>query len=80
VDAVVTAMGNRDGHVEHLLGLGIERSRTHHLLDALPRALERDRVVGERAPEVVDERGLPNRADVIKDTTRLRGEFVIGEQ
>src|SRR5688572_19651101 len=50
VDAVVTAVSNRDSHIEHLFGLGIKRSRTHHLLDALPRALERDRIVGECAP------------------------------
>jgi hypothetical protein len=36
--------------------------------------------MGECAPEVVDELGLPDGADVVKDSTRLRGEFVIGEQ
>jgi hypothetical protein len=78
VDAVVAAMSNGDGHVQHLLGLGIERSWPHHLLDALPRAFERDRIVGECAPKVVDELGFPDGADVVENGTRLGGEFVIG--
>ena len=76
VDAVVAAVGDGNGDVEHLLGLGIEHSRTHHLLDALPRALERNRIVGERAPEVVDELGFADGADLVKDGPRLRGEFI----
>ena len=72
VDAVVAAVSNRDRCVEHLLDHGIEGSRAHHLFDTLPRALERARIVGECTPEVVDELGLSDSVDVIKD--RASGE------
>jgi hypothetical protein len=66
-------MGDRHSHVEQFFGFGIKGSRTHHLLDALPRTLERDRIVGERAPEIVDELGFADGADVVKDGTSLGG-------
>ena len=73
-------MGDQNCDVEHFLDLRLKRPRRHHLFDTLPGSAKCLWVVRERAPEVVDEIGLPRPANVIKDDARLGGEFIVGKQ
>ncbi len=70
-DAVVAAVGRADREVDHLLGEGVEGARDHDLLDGLPGAAKRRRVVGERLPEVVDPVRLAGDHDVVVDRAHL---------
>src|SRR5271169_116348 len=69
--AVSAAIGDGNSQVDHLLYQGIECSRGHHLLEALPSTLERFRVVGEIFPEIVNVRHATRSFDIVIDGPNL---------
>src|SRR5215470_5600002 len=71
-DAVVAAVGRAHREVDHLLGERIEDARRGHLLDRLPGAAQRGRMVGEGLPEIVDPVDLASGHDVVVDGPHLR--------
>src|SRR5690606_37212399 len=77
--AVSAAIRHRDGDVDQLLRQGSERAGRHYRLHPLPRRLEKRRVMGERAPEIVDEVGLALRPDVVEDGAGLGPRRPVGE-
>src|SRR5579864_5011277 len=65
-DAVAAAIGDADREVDHFLGQRIERAWRHDLLDALPGALERRRIVRQVFPKVVDVVDIAGALDVVE--------------
>ena len=83
MDAVAATVGGRDGDVDELFGERVERAGfDHDLLDAGPGAFEEVGLVGECAPEVVDEVGFPGGADVVEDglDAWIGGDFGVCEE
>src|SRR5208282_2416358 len=71
-DAIAAAVGGADREIDHLLGEHIERARCHDLLDALPGALERRRILREIFPEIIHILDLPRALDVVEHGTDFR--------
>src|SRR6202030_846091 len=73
MDAVRTAVRGRDSDVDQFSGQRIERTvPAHDHLQALPGAFQARRVVGQRAPKVVDEIRSTNMPDVVEDSLHRR--------
>src|SRR5260370_29812595 len=53
-DAIMAVVGDADGHVDELLGKGIERAGGHDLFDAFPGAFESGGVMSESPPKIFD--------------------------
>src|SRR5262249_45821637 len=78
--AVGTTVGYTDGEVNKLFRLRIERTRRHYLFQAFPGALQRRRVIGEGAPEIVDEVGVAAGSDVVGNGARPFACLFVAEQ
>src|SRR5215469_11667246 len=79
-NAVAALIRNADRDVDHFLGQRIERTRSHDLLDVLPGAFQRGRVVGQSLPEIVDPVRLAGGHDVIVYLAHFgRGVLVFDE-
>jgi hypothetical protein len=79
-DAVVAIVGDADGDVEQFLGEGIERARSHDLLDAFPSAFEQRGIVGDGLPEIIDPVGLACGHDVVVDGADLRVGILVFDE
>ena len=68
MNAVAAVVGDGDSNVDQLFGERIERAGLDHdSLDAGPGSLEEIGLVGESAPEVINEIGFAGDADVVED-------------
>jgi hypothetical protein len=70
-NAITAPVGRTDGEINHLFGQRVERAGRHDLLHALPRALERGRMIGESLPEIIDPIDAAGRHDVVIDRAHL---------
>jgi hypothetical protein len=54
MDAVAAAVRRRYRYIDQLFGKRVEHSRlNHHVFDARPGSLKKNRLIGESAPEIV---------------------------
>jgi hypothetical protein len=67
-DAVVAVVGDADGDVEQFLGERVESAGSHDGLEAFPGALQKNRIVGDGFPEIVDVIGFARGHDVVIDS------------
>lgn len=72
-DAIAALVSGADGHIEQFFDERIERARAHHFFHALPGTAQRDRIVGEGFPEVIDPVRLAGGHDVVIDGAYFRG-------
>jgi len=79
-DAISTLIGHTDRNVNQFFRERIEDAGRHDLLDAFPSALERNGIIGECLPEIIDPVGLSGSHDVVVDGADLgRGILVFDE-
>ena len=76
MDAIGAAVRYRNGDVDQFPSQGIKRSgRAHHRFQRVPGAFENLGLVGQAAPEIVDEVRLPGRPDIVENCFDLRLRF-----
>ena len=76
MDAIGAAVRYRNGDVDQFPSQGIKRSgRAHHRFQRVPGAFENLGLVGQAAPEIVDEVRLPGRPDIVEHRFDLRVRF-----
>ena len=83
MDAIGAVVGDRNGDVDQFPSQGIKRSgRAHDRFHGVPGAFENLGLVGQTAPEIVDEVRLPGRPDIVEDRfdPRVRFRLRIGPE
>src|ERR1700724_3349676 len=76
-DAVFALVRYRNGDIDHFFGERIERSGSHDLLDFFPSALEHDRIMRDRLPEIIDPVGFARGHDVVVDGAHFGAGVVV---